>query len=233
MSRETTASDPSILRVAAAGDAALLLEFPPRIDPEINARAIAVAAALQRRCGTALRDAVIGYHTVTAYFDPLAVDARWMESEMRAAAAEINDPPVRPGAIVEVPVCYGGDLGPDMGDVARFGACSEEDVVAIHSGQTYRVYMVGFVPGFAYMAEVDSRIAAPRRAVPRTSVPIGAVAIAGGQTGIYPAATPGGWNIIGRTPLKAYDPARAEPFLFRAGDAVRFHPIDRGEFDRA
>lgn len=225
--------DCGIVRIAPAGDGALMLEFPARIDPRINSCAIALASALQRRCGAGIRDTVIGYHTVTVYFDPLAVDARWMESEMKAAAAGLDGVPEPDGAAIDVPVCYGGDLGPDLAEVARFAGCQAEEVVRIHAERTYRVYMVGFVPGFAYMAEVDPRIAAPRRPAPRAAVPAGAVAIAGGQTAIYPAVTPGGWNIIGRTPVKPYDPARPNPFLFRAGDSVRFHPIPRREFDGA
>lgn len=222
-----------MIRIAPAGDAALVMEFPQRIDPAINARAIALAEALQGRCGTAIRDAVVGYATLTVYFDPLAVDGVWMEAEMRDAAGELEDLPEAAGTLLDVPVCYGGDLGPDLADVAAFGGCAPEEVIALHAQTQYRVYMVGFVPGFAYMATVDSRIAAPRRSTPRTAVPMGSVAIAGGQTGIYPAVTPGGWNIIGRTPLKPYDPARRNPFLFRAGDTVRFHPVSRADYDLA
>jgi inhibitor of KinA len=223
---------PGIARIAAAGDAALVVELPARIDPAINARAIAIGAAIQRRCGAAVRDIVIGYHTLTVYFDPLTVDGGWMEAEMRAAGLEATAVQPGSGATIDVPVSYGHDLGPDLPDVARFAGCSEEEVISLHAGSAYRVYMVGFVPGFAYMAEVDARIAAPRRPTPRHAVPTGAVAIAGGQTGIYPAVTPGGWNIIGRTPLKPFDSTRAEPFLFHAGDTVRFHAITRADFDR-
>jgi KipI family sensor histidine kinase inhibitor len=108
---------------------------------------------------------------------------------------------------------------------------SEEDVVMMHARVTYRVYMVGFIPGFAYMASVDPRIAVPRRATPRERVPAGSVAIAAGQTGIYPMETPGGWHLIGRTHVRPYDPARDEPFLFRPGDEVRFHAVDRLTFE--
>jgi inhibitor of KinA len=130
-------------------------------------------------------------------------------------------------------VCYDAALGPDLEDVAAFAACSIDEVVELHAKRTYRVYMVGFIPGFAYLAEVDPRIARPRRTAPRTAVPAGSVAIAGGQTGIYPKVTPGGWNIIGRTPLRPYDPDREDPFLFRVGDEVRFSPITREAFDRS
>ena len=219
------------VRIATAGDAAITAEFPRRIAPEINRRVLAVAGAIGRRCGSSLRDVVIGYSTVTVYFDPLAVDAAWIEDELRRATSEPPAADTSAREIVDVPVCYGDDLGPDLDDVARFARSSAADVVARHSAITYTVYLVGFVPGFAYMAEVDPRIAAPRRASPRTEVPAGSVAIAGGQTGIYPSVTPGGWNIIGRTPLKPYDPARDDPFLFQPGHRVRFHQILRAEFD--
>jgi inhibitor of KinA len=220
-----------IVRIASAGDAALLIEFPQTISPAINARAIALADAITRNRGTAVRDAVVGYATLTLYFDPLVVDAAWLEAETREIAASLEPRPEPAGAVVEVPVCYGAELGPDLAAVAQFGGCSEEDVVAIHAGVTYRVYMLGFVPGFAYMGSVDDRIAAPRRATPRTAVPPGSVAIAGNQTGVYPIATPGGWNIVGRTPMKLFDPNRPQPSSFRAGDSVRFKPISRRDFD--
>ncbi len=220
------------LRVAAAGDSALLIEFPGRIDPAISDAAIALARALERRCGSALRDVVVGYCSVTVCFDPLAVDAAWLESEVREEAGVLAPQRAERGAVIEIPVCYEAEFGPDLGDVARFAGCTEREVVDRHVSATYRVYMLGFVPGFPYMAEVDARIAAPRRATPRTAVPAGSVGIAGGQTGIYPSVTPGGWNIVGRTPVRPFDPGRREPFLLRPGDHVRFRPIGRDQFDR-
>jgi inhibitor of KinA len=222
-----------IVRIVPAGDSALLVELPSLLDPVINARVIALAEAIGRRCGRTLLDVVTGYCTLTLYFDALLIDPAWLEAEIRSIAAGIDLDDRSEGALVSVPVCYGGEFGPDLAAVAAFGGCSEEEAVRLHAAETYRVFLVGFVPGFAYMAKVDERIAAPRRATPRTAVPVGSVAVAGGQTGIYPAVTPGGWNIIGRTPLRPYDPARHEPFLFKAGDRVRFLPIDRAEFDRA
>jgi inhibitor of KinA len=187
---------------------------------------VSLAACVNDRLRTAVRDVVIGYCSVTIYFDPLRVDARWVEAEIHAEAEQLAIEDVATGgAVIDVPVRYGSELGPGLDDVARFARCSADDVIERHSAREYRVYLVGFVPGFAYMAEVDATIAAPRRATPRTAVPAGSVAIAGGQTGIYPASTPGGWNIIGRTPVSPYDPRRAEPFLFRPGDRVRFHPV--------
>ena len=220
------------VRILSAGDSALLVQLPSRIDPAVSAAVIALAASLQERIGTLLRDIVVGYCSLTVYFDPLKTDAGWLESVIAESADEIDDAEEATGPLLDVPVCYGGDLGPDLADVASFAGCSAEEVVALHSGAIYRVYVVGFVPGFPYMARVDPRLALPRRASPRTRVPAGSVAVAAGQTGIYPAETPGGWHLIGRTPVKPYDPARPEPFLFKPGDRVRFVPIDRAAFDR-
>jgi inhibitor of KinA len=130
-------------------------------------------------------------------------------------------------------VCYGGEYGPDLETVAAFAHISGAEVIRIHTAATYRVFMVGFVPGFAYLGIVDSRIAMPRHSTPRVRVPQGSVGIAGVQTGIYPAETPGGWQLIGRTPIKPFDTGRAEPFLMKPGDAVRFHAIAPADFERA
>jgi inhibitor of KinA len=220
------------LRIVLAGDAALLVEFPARIDPAVSGRAVALARAVRSRCAASVRDVVVGYASVTIYFDPLHVDATVLEEELRQLARALPDRAIEDGALIDVDVCYGGDLGPDLADVAAFAKVTEAEAVRLHSATTYRVYIVGFVPGFPYMASVHPYLALPRRTTPRTRVPAGSVAIAAGQTGIYPIETPGGWHLIGRTRVKPYDDSRAEPFLFKPGDRVRFHPIDRMEFDR-
>lgn len=219
------------LRIVSAGDAALLIELPARMDRGTNARAVALAHGVGARCASELRDVVVGYCSVTLYFDPLVVDVASLEAEVRAVDAALPESVPVAGRLVHVPVCYGGEYGPDLADVAASAGLSEGDVVAMHAGVTYHVYMLGFVPGFAYMASVDPRIALPRRAIPRERVPAGSVAIAAGQTGIYPMETPGGWHLIGRTHLRLYDAVRADAFLFRPGDQVTFHPVDRGAFD--
>ncbi|MBA3295322.1 MAG: 5-oxoprolinase subunit PxpB [Acidobacteria bacterium] len=221
------------LRVISAGDAALVVELPARIDPVINVRLVSMAERLRRCCGSAILDAVVGYCTLTVYFDPLLVDAGWLEGELRALAAEDVAPADVEGVRIDVPVCYGGELGPDLVSVADTIGATVDEVIALHCAPEYLVYVVGFVPGFAYMGVVDERLALPRRAAPRTRVPSGSVAIAAGQTGIYPMETPGGWHLLGRTPLRPFDAARNEPVLFSPGDRVRFHPIDRAAFDRA
>ena len=220
------------LRIVLAGDAALLVEFPARIDPAVSGQAVALARAVRSRWAASVRDVVVGYASVTIYFDPLHVDASALEEELRQLARALPDSAIEDGALIDVDVCYGGDLGPDLADVAAFAKVTEDEVVRLHSATTYRVYIVGFVPGFPYMASVHPHLALPRRTTPRTRVPAGSVAIAAGQTGIYPIETPGGWHLIGRTRVKPYDASRAEPFLFKPGDRVRFHPIDRMEFDR-
>lgn len=216
--------------VRQAGDSALHVQLPERVDPLENAWCITLARAIEQQLGATVRDVVVGYCSVTAYFEPLSTDAAWLEHRIREMAAAVGEVEDSPGGLIDIPVCYSGEYGPDIADVARFGGCSESQVIAIHTAATYRVYLVGFVPGFPYLAEVDPRIAAPRRPTPRIAVPPGSVGIAGGQTGIYPSASPGGWNIIGRTPVAPYDPARSEPFLFRPGDRVRFFAISAEEF---
>jgi len=219
-------------RIVPAGESALIVEFEERIDPEINARAIACAEAIQAARLAGVRDVVPTYRSVAVYFDPLRTDGDALMARLHAEA----EAPPQPSAVlrepVRIPVCYGGELGPDLAGVAAYAGLSEADVTRLHAATTYRVFMLGFVPGFAYLGIVDQRIAMPRHASPRVRVPIGSVGIAGIQTGVYSAQTPGGWQLIGRTPLKPFDPSRADPFLMKAGDAVQFHAIDRGEYDR-
>jgi KipI family sensor histidine kinase inhibitor len=218
-------------RIVPAGDAAIVLEYPASLDPETSRRVVALADATRRRCGGSLRDLVVGYHTLTVYFDPLTIDARWLEDELGRLAAEDFHDEDAAHVRIEVPVCYGGDLGPDLSFVASEARCSEEEVIELHTQREYRVFVVGFVPGFAYMGPVDPRLALPRRRTPRTRVPPGSVAIAAGQTGIYPVETPGGWHLIGRTRVKPFDEDRVEPVLFHPGDRVVFRSITRDEFD--
>jgi inhibitor of KinA len=218
------------MRIVAAGDSALVVEFDDRIDAAVNARAIALADAIQRAAIAGVRDVVPSFRTVTVYFDPL-------RAEYGALTAAIEDeghhPPPPAATItppIRIPVCYGGEFGPDLVDVAAFAGVSEREVVDRHTARDYRVFALGFVAGFAYLGIVDETIAMPRHATPRVRVPAGSVGIAGVQTGVYPAETPGGWRLIGRTPIKPFDLSRPDPFLLKAGDTVRFHPIDHDEY---
>ena len=203
-----------------AGDSAILLELEPVIDPAVNARAIAIAAAIGDQRLPGVRDVIPTYRSVAVHFDPLRCDIDSLRHAMREAAA--SPPMSASGSLVEVPVAYGGDNGPDLDDVAAFAKLSRRTVIDRHCAPEYRVFMLGFLPGFAYMGNVDESIAAPRKATPRTRIPAGSVGIAGRQTGVYPRSSPGGWQLIGRTSLDVFDPTREPASLFRAGDRVKF-----------
>ena len=216
--------------ILPAGDACLLVVFDERIDPEINARCVAVAEALQQHGCAGVRDVVPTYHTVAIHFDPRQGDPEQLRAEIERELATETGPTSSERTPIDVPVCYGGEFGPDLSSVAAFASCSEEEVIRLHAGAIYRVYMLGFMPGFAYLGQVRTRIAAPRLPRPRPLVPARSVGIAGRQTGIYPIATPGGWQLIGRAAVTPFDPGREMPFLFKPGDTVRFLPIARPDF---
>jgi inhibitor of KinA len=218
-------------RVVAAGDSAIVVEFEERIDPAVNARTIAFAEAIQAANLPGVRDVVPTYRSTAIYFDPLRTDSVALMACIEREAVRPSVLEASTAAPVRIPVCYGGELGPDLEAVAAFAKAAVDEVVRLHASAVYRVFMLGFVPGFAYLGIVNERIAMARRSTPRVRVPAGSVGIAGVQTGIYPAETPGGWQLIGRTPLKPFDPSRANPFLMKAGDAVQFYPIDRREYD--
>jgi inhibitor of KinA len=219
------------VRIVPAGESALIVEFEDRIDPAVNARAIALAGSVQAAAFPGVRDVVPTFRSVAVYFDPLHVNYDALVTHLEEAVTTTSHSTSKETAPVRIPVCYGGEFGPDLAGVAAFAGASEDEVVRIHSEGTYRVFMLGFVAGFAYLGSVDDRIAMPRHSTPRVRVPIRSVGIAGIQTGIYPAETPGGWQLIGRTPLKPFDLARPNPFLMKAGDAVRFYAISRTEYD--
>ena len=218
-------------RIVRAGDSALAVEFEEKIDPAISARGAALAEVLTAANIAGVRDVVPAYRSVTVYFDPLKTNHDVLTSTIERLAAQPTESSQRRRDPIRIPVCYGGAHGPDLSRVAEFARLSEDDVVTLHASAAYRVMMLGFTPGFAYMGIVDSRIAAPRLETPRPRVPRGSVGIAKEQTGIYPSETPGGWQLIGRTPVRPFDLSRADPFLLRAGDDVRFVPITQKEFD--
>jgi inhibitor of KinA len=208
-------------RIVALGDACVSLQFAAAIDPVVNAGCVATAESLERLAVRGVSDVVPTYNAVTVHFDPLATD-RDALNELLHRLAATTPPENTVSRAIEIPVRYGGDAGPDLAAVAAFANCSESDVVQLHAQTAYRVYMLGFLPGFAYMGTVDARIAMPRLDTPRLRVAAGSIGIAGSQTGIYPCDTPGGWRIIARTSVKIFDAARPEPFLLKAGDSVKF-----------
>jgi KipI family sensor histidine kinase inhibitor len=209
--------------IREAGDSALLLELgEPVIDPELNARAIAIARAIREQAIPGVRDVVSTFRSVAVFFDPLSADVAAVAAALHHA--ENAAPSSVAGRTVDIPVVYGGESGPDLAELAAFARCTPEAVIERHAGTVYRVYMLGFLPGFPYMAHVDATIAAPRRAIPRLRVAAGSVGIAGVQTGIYPRESPGGWQIIGRTASTLFDQAQLPPALLAPGDRVRFVP---------
>jgi KipI family sensor histidine kinase inhibitor len=227
----TFAQGPS-LAVEALGDRALLVVLGKGIDPAVNDQVHGLAALLRERRLPGVYDLVPAYATLAVHYDPVAWSggkAPPHEALKREiirlwkGAGRAAFPPPRQ---VEIPVCYGGAFGPDLAEVASRCGLSEEEVIARHAAASYRVYMIGFSPGFAYLGGLDATLATPRRSTPRLKVPAGSVGIAGMQTGIYPMETPGGWQIIGRTPKPLFLPAQANPCLLNPGDRLRFVPVD-------
>jgi len=216
-------------RIRDAGDSALLIEWDEAIDPEINSRAIATAAAIREAAIPGLRDIVSTYRSVAVFFNPLQIEPDGLSAVLSRLSGEPRQ--AAGGNTIEVPVVYGGEAGPDLAAVADWAGLSADAVIARHSGTEYRVFMLGFLPGFAYLGPVDTAIAAPRRSTPRVRVPTGSVGIAGRFTGVYPRESPGGWQLIGRSAAKVFDVTRMRPSLFAPGDVVRFKPVTSQEID--
>ncbi len=207
----------------------LLVEFEAVIDPLVNERVIALAARIRDRRASGVQDVAPGYCTIGIHFNPLQTDLSALEQAIEEEARNLGAIDQLPDrAAIEIGVRYGGPWGPDLDAVAAHAGCSPDEVIARHSGRTYRVYMLGFVPGFAYMGRVDSSIAIARHRVPRERVPAGSVGIAGEQTGVYPIESPGGWHLIGRTSTTMFDAERTPPNLVAPGDFVRFVPLPEG-----
>jgi inhibitor of KinA len=204
------------MRIQPLGDTALLAELSARLDTAVNTRAIALATALKKRRD--VRQAIAGYASVTVHFDPDQATHESLAAAIKRLAAK-RPPMDEPGRLHRIPVTYDG---PDIEEVGERLRLSREKIIEIHSRPIYRVFLVGFVPGWAYLGPLPEELALPRRDVPRTLVPAGSVAIAGRQSGIYPLPTPGGWHLIGRTGVKLFLPDSDPPCLFRAGDRVKF-----------
>jgi inhibitor of KinA len=214
-----------VIRIRPSGDTMLLVEFEQRIDPLVNDRVIQLCDRLTDRLKTAVRDVAPAYCSIGIHFDPLLTDLNALERVIGEEADALKHVEPRDARrVIEIPVRYGGEDGPDLDAVASWAGCTAQEVITRHAARTYRVYMLGFVPGFSFMGRVDSSIAAPRHRVPRERVPAGSVGIAGEQTGVYPISTPGGWQLIGRTGVVMFDAARTPPTLLSPGDLVRFVP---------
>lgn len=212
----------SSARLLPAGDAAILIEFADEINDAINDRVHALADALRAQARPQIRDLVPAYASLLVCYEPRGVSFEEMGTILQNALDALAM--YSPGAPrrIEIPTRYGGEFGPDLAFVAQHNRITEADVIRWHTSVEYRVYFVGFLPGFAYLGSVPAPIATPRMETPRARVPAGSVGIAGRQTGVYPLESPGGWRIIGRTELSLFDPARDPPTLLRPGDRVRF-----------
>jgi KipI family sensor histidine kinase inhibitor len=216
------------MRFVYSSDRSLLMLFGDEISLDAHRDVLRLTPLLQ-----AVR-AVVNVHPAYASilidFDPLETGHRDLERAAAELYSQSAAAPLPAPRTVEIPVCYGGEYGPDLDDVAAMCGRSPAEVVAIHSGAEYLVCFLGFSPGFPYLSGMPESIATPRLATPRGRVPAGSVAIGGSQTGVYPVASPGGWRVIGRTPLRLFQPLADPPVLLHMGDHVRFVPISKGDF---
>lgn len=220
------------VRIEALADSALLAQFGEEaiIDPTRAATVARIAQCLIDRAISGVRDVVPSYSTILVDFDLLVADISEIEHAIREETAAVDSSFGSPLRRVSIPVCYGGEYGPDLEEFAATKGLLVDEVVALHSSASYLVAVMGFAPGWAYLLGLPEQLTIPRRSSPRVRVPAGSVATAGGQTGVYTLPTPGGWWLLGRTPVLMFEPNRAEPFLLQAGDSVRFSPISAREY---
>ena len=227
------------------GEAALMVEFGKGINPETNKKVKALADYLDQRPLPGMLEYVSAYSSVTVFYNPAQVKQfqkeQWhlqpkllayqvLAELLKEVLSKLDNGVATVPRTVEIPVCYGGEFGPDLAYVAEYNNITIEEVIEIHCQGQYLVYMIGFAPGFPYLGGMSEKIATPRRPSPRLEIPAGSVGIAGMQTGVYPIATPGGWQLIGRTPLSLFRPQDECPSLLQAGDIIRFRPIPLAEY---
>ena len=209
-------------RIVPLGDSSLLVQLGDEIDLTVNQRVHALARLIEASSIQGIIETVPAYATLLVHYDPLILSFTQIKNHLRARIAQTEETISRKPRRVEVPVRYGGTYGPDLEFVALHCGLHVEDVIRIHTERTYTIFMMGFTPGFPYMGKLDDAIITPRLEAPRTRVPAGTVAIAGSQTGIYSIDSPGGWQLIGWTPLNLFEPESETPFLFSPGDEVKF-----------
>ena len=233
------------MQIALLGDSALIVRIRDDFENDPDEASDAVLAALHRLESANIPGVIElapAYTTVAVFFDPMrAIEAGapasevflWFEAKIQEilAAPLSKKVRIRTSRLVEIPVCYDREFGLDLEEVARRSNLTTDEATTLHASAEYRVCCLGFTPGFPFMSGLDARLATPRRATPRSEVPAGSVAIGGSQTGVYPLRSPGGWNVIGRTPLRMFDVKRDPPALLSAGDRVRFRPITSQEFE--
>lgn len=213
-------------RCLPAGDKSLVLEFGNEISEVINRKIRGMMIVLGDKRISGITELVPTYRSLTVYYDPLVLTFDEICGILEDVEKNLSTLVLPSPQIVEIPTVYGGEFGPDLDFVAQHNKLTAHEVIAIHTAADYLIYMLGFTPGFTYLGGMSEKIATPRLKTPRTKIPKGSVGIAGSQTGMYPIDSPGGWQLIGRTPLPLYDPTQEIPVMLRAGDYVRFVPID-------
>lgn len=219
------------MRIMPEGDRALVVDFGEYIDETVNDSVNRLARKIQEHHLDGIQEMIPTFRSLLILFDPERTSMRRVRTEIERLDISASESESKERRILRIPCCYGGKYGEDLKDMEQVTGLSREEIISIHSGTDYRVYMLGFLPGFAYLGGLDERIAAPRLKTPRLSIPAGSVAIGGNQTGVYPIDSPGGWRIIGSTPIAFYDPSKENPILCKAGDYIRFVPIREDEYD--
>lgn len=219
------------VRFLLAGDSAVTVEFGNEISPAINTQVRALHIALQEYKISGVTEAVPTYRSLMVHYDPGVIRYDQLEKELRMLLGRLSGVQVPPSDVLEIPVLYGGEAGPDLEFVAEYHHKTPEEIVELHTSTDYLIYMLGFTPGFTYLGGMSEELATPRLQQPRVTIPAGSVGIAGAQTGVYPIDSPGGWQLIGKTPVRMYDPNRPQPILPKAGEYIRFYSITQKEFD--
>ena len=220
------------IRILTAGDSALLIEFGKEINPETNRKITAIVQLMREQHIEGIVDVIPAFCSLLINYDPRVLSYEELKERMENLLKMETKTETTRKRIFEIPVCYGGEYGPDIDNIAEHAGLSVNEVIKIHSSKDYLIYMLGFLPGFTYLGGLDERIHTPRLASPRLTIRAGSVGIGGSQTGIYPLDSPGGWQLMGLTPVRTYDPERQTQILVEAGDYIRFIPIDEEEFLR-
>lgn len=218
------------IRIYPAGDAAILVDVGDGINLAINRRVHVLARRLTEALSGHTVEVVPAYRNVLVCYDPVELDGEVISELVRGSLLDQGEPPA--SRRFTLPAVYGDEFGPDLDEVARYLGLQTEEVVSLHAKRDYPIFCLGFSPGFPFLGGLDERLHVPRLDTPRPRVPAGTIGIAGGQTGVYPTSTPGGWRLIGRTPLVLFDPDQTPPVPYQPGDVVRFTPVDRAEYER-
>lgn len=219
------------IKYLPAGDKAVVMEFGNEISKNINAKIRNLVKAADEAKIVGIEEILPTYRSVQIMYDPLKIEYSELIRNLELLSSKTVEGQKEKIKIIEIPTLYGKEFGPDINFVAEHNKLTTDDVIKIHTGTDYLVYMLGFTPGFSYLGGMSESIATPRLASPRTKIPAGSVGIAGSQTGMYPSETPGGWQLIGRTPVKLYDPKKEPPVLLSAGDYVRYVSITEEEYN--